>query len=236
MIFLGYTPRMKGFKFMRKPNNICSHIGANYPGTEFNIPPKDGDVDGGDAFFPNVPPAGGGPHYYGPPGGPSGPQGPQGSSGFLPVPPQPQHRPPTPKPEPPVTPLDQGTNPWNLDQKQLYSNAKKGKGQAQDPGPYCPETPSQQPHVPMHPHFLPGCPGPQWDTSLSQPLESKDEPSWTLDNPIPGDMYQEWCQNRDKRRALWNRMGEQSSTHTQAQPQTPPQQEPPRRSGRVRQQ
>ena len=143
---------MKGFKFMRKPNNVIfhgvtaifdkhmfpscpdnispgsTHIGANYPGTEFNIPPEDGDVDGGDAFFPNVPPAGGGPHYFGPPDGPSGPQSPQGSSGFPPVPPQPHHRPPTPEPEPPVTPPDQGTNPWNLDKKCLYSNAKKGKG------------------------------------------------------------------------------------------------------------
>ena len=115
MIFLGYTTGMKGFKFMRKPNNVIFHgvtamfdehmflscpdnispgstcIGDYYPGTEFNIPLEDGDTDGGDAFFLNVLPAGGGPHYYGPPGGPSGPQGPQGSSGFLPVPPQHPH-------------------------------------------------------------------------------------------------------------------------------------------------
>ena len=96
MIFLGYTSGTKGFKFMQKPNNVIFHgvtamfdehmfpscpdnispgstrIRANCPGTELNIPPEDGDVDGGDAFFLNVSPAGGGPHYYGPPGGPSG--------------------------------------------------------------------------------------------------------------------------------------------------------------------
>ena len=94
-----------------------TRIGDNYPGIEFNIPSEDGDTDGGDAFFPNVPPAGGGAHYYGPPGRPSGPQGPlglqgpQGSSGFLPVPPQHPHQPPTPEPEPPVTLPDQGISP-----------------------------------------------------------------------------------------------------------------------------
>ena len=199
------------------PDNISpgsTRIGANHPGTEFNIPPEDSDIDGGDAFFLNVPPTGSGPFYRGPPGGPSGPQGPQGSSGFLPVPPQHHHRPPTPEPDAPVTPPDQDTNPWNLDQKRLYSNAKKGKGQAQDPGPNHLETPSQQPRAPMHLHFLPDCPGPQWNTEFSQPLASREEPSWTLDNPIPPEYYQEWRQNRDKRRALWNRMGEQSPTHT----------------------
>ena len=66
MTFLGYTSGMKGLKFMRKPNNVIFHgvtamfyehmfpscpdnispgltrIGANYPGTEFDIPPEDG--------------------------------------------------------------------------------------------------------------------------------------------------------------------------------------------------
>ena len=88
----------------------------------------------------------------------------------------------------------------------------------------------------MHPDFVPARPGPQWDTRLSRPLESEPEPSWTFDYPIPADMYEEWRQSRDRRRALWNRMGQQSPMHTRAQPQTPPQQEPPQRSGRVRQQ
>ena len=72
MIFLSYTSGTKGFKFMRKPNNVIFHgvtamfdehmfpscpdnispgstcIGDNYPGTEFNIPPEDrGWFDGG---------------------------------------------------------------------------------------------------------------------------------------------------------------------------------------------
>ena len=224
MIFLGYTSGMKGFKFMRKPNNVIfhgvtamfdehmfpscpdhispgsTHIRDNYPGTEFNIPPEDGDTDGGDAFFLNVLPAGGGPHYNGPPGGPSGPQGPQGSSGFPPVPPQHPHQPPTPEPEPLVTPLDQGINPPDLDQRNLYSKSRKGKGRAQDPGPNCPETPSQHPCAPMHPDFLPNSPGPIWNSRLSHPLGSQPEPSWTLNSPISGDMYKEWRRNRDRRR------------------------------------
>ena len=72
MIFLGYTSGTKGFKFMRKPNNVIfhgvtavfdehmfpscpdnispgsTHIGANYPDTEFDIPLEDrGWFDGG---------------------------------------------------------------------------------------------------------------------------------------------------------------------------------------------
>ena len=72
MIFLGYTSGTKGFKFMRKPNNVIFHgvtamfdehmfpscpdnigpgstrIGDNYPSTEFNIPLEDrGWFDGG---------------------------------------------------------------------------------------------------------------------------------------------------------------------------------------------
>ena len=93
MIFLGYTSGMKGFKFMRKPNNVIfhgvtamfdehmfpscpdnispgsTHIGDNYPSTEFNIPPEDGGWFDGGALppFGPYPSAGGIPLQQGPP-------------------------------------------------------------------------------------------------------------------------------------------------------------------------
>ena len=93
MIFLGYTSGMKGFKFMRKPNNIIFHgvtamfdehmfpscpdnispgstrIRDNYPGTEFNIPPEDGGWFDGGAIppFGPYPSAEGIPPQQGPP-------------------------------------------------------------------------------------------------------------------------------------------------------------------------
>ena len=83
---------MKGFKFMRKPNNVIfhgvtamfdehmfpscpdnispgsTHIGANYPGTEFDIPPEDGGWFDGGALPPSgpYPLAGGIPQQQGP--------------------------------------------------------------------------------------------------------------------------------------------------------------------------
>src|SRR6266446_4505233 len=94
MTFLGYTDGTKGYKFMRKPNNIIFHamaalfdeymfpqcpdnkspghtcIGREYP-SELNIPPEDGDWFDGGAYPPNMPyiPAGNIP--------PAVPQGPQ---------------------------------------------------------------------------------------------------------------------------------------------------------------
>ena len=104
MIFIGYTSGIKGFKFMRKPNNIIFHavtalfdeftfpycpdnksrghtcIGREYP-SEDNIPPEDGGWFDGGAYPPNMPniPAGNVP--------PVVPQGPV-------VPPQPPVMPP----------------------------------------------------------------------------------------------------------------------------------------------
>ena len=100
MTFLGYTSGMKGLKFMRKPNNVIFHgvtamfyehmfpscpdnispgltcIGANYPGTEFDIPPEDGGWFDGGAIPPSgpYPSAGGIPPQQGPPN--PGPQQP----------------------------------------------------------------------------------------------------------------------------------------------------------------
>ena len=122
MIFLGYTSGTKGFKFMQKPNNVIFHsvtvmfdehmfpscpdnispgstrIGANYPGTEFDIPLEDrGWFDGG-AIPPSgpYPSAGGIPLQQGPPN--LGPQ-------------QPLAGPPNPlivSPRPPMGPLFSG--------------------------------------------------------------------------------------------------------------------------------
>ena len=100
MTFLGYTSGMKGLKFMRKPNNVIFHgvtamfyehmfpscpdnispgltcIGANYPGTEFDIPLEDGGWFDGGAIPPSgpYPSAGGIPPQQGPPN--PGPQQP----------------------------------------------------------------------------------------------------------------------------------------------------------------
>ena len=121
MIFLGYTSGTKGFKFMRKPNNVIfhgvtamfdehmfpscpdhispgsTHIGDNYPGTEFNIPPEDGGwFDGGALpLFGPYPSAGGispqqGPPNLGPQQPPAGPLNPPV------VPQQPPAGPPNP--------------------------------------------------------------------------------------------------------------------------------------------
>ena len=99
MIFIGYTNGIKGFKFMRKPNNVIFHavtalfdefmfpccpdnksrghtrIGCEYP-SEDNIPLEDGGWFDGGAYLPYMPnvPAGSVP--------PAVPQGPI-------VPPQP---------------------------------------------------------------------------------------------------------------------------------------------------
>ena len=78
MTFLGYTSGVKGFKFMRKPNNIIfqavmvlldefmfpncpenkspghTHIGCEYP-SEDNIPPEDGGWFDGGAYLPTMP-------------------------------------------------------------------------------------------------------------------------------------------------------------------------------------
>ena len=114
MTFLGYTSGTKGFKFMRKPNNVIfhgvtamfdehmfpscpdnissgsTHIGANYPGTEFDIPPEDGGWSDGGAIPPSgpYPSAGGIPPQQGPPN--PGPQQP------LAGPPNPPVVPPRP--------------------------------------------------------------------------------------------------------------------------------------------
>ena len=102
MVFLGYSSGTKGFKFMRKPKNVIFHgvtamfvfdkhmfpscpdnispgstcIGANYPGTEFDIPLEDGGWFDGGAIPPSgpYPSAGGIPPQQGPPN--SGPQQP----------------------------------------------------------------------------------------------------------------------------------------------------------------
>ena len=128
MTFLGYTSGVKGFKFMRKPNNVIfqsvtalfdefvfphcpdqkspghTRIGREYP-SEDNTPPEDGWFDDGGAYPPNMPnvPAGNVP--------PSVPQGPQ-------VPPQPPVVPqqgPQGAPQQPVQPpAQQGSvqKPW----------------------------------------------------------------------------------------------------------------------------
>ena len=125
MIFLGYTSGTKGFKFMRKPNNVIfhgvtamfdehmfpscpdnispgsTHIGDNYPGTEFNIPPEDrGWFDGGalPPFGPYLS-AGGIPLQQGPPI--PGPQQPPAGPPNPPVLPQ---QPPAGPLSPPVVP------------------------------------------------------------------------------------------------------------------------------------
>ena len=123
MTFLGYTSGTKGLKFMGKPNNVIfhgvtamfdkymfpscpdnispgsTHIGANYPGTEFDIPLEDGGWFDGGAIPPSgpYPSAGGIPPQQGPPN--PGPQ-------------QPLAGPPNPlvvPPRPPMGPLSPGT-------------------------------------------------------------------------------------------------------------------------------
>ena len=111
MTFLGYTSGVKGFKFMRKPNNIIFHavkalfdenmfphcpdnkspghtcLGHEYP-IEGNIPPEDGGGFDGGANPPNLPniPAGYVPLFV--PQGPLVlPQAPQGTQ-------QPPNQPP----------------------------------------------------------------------------------------------------------------------------------------------
>lgn len=105
MTFLGYTSGVKGFKFMRKPNNVIfqavmalfdefmfpncpdnkspghTRIGHEYP-SEDNIPPENGGWFDGGAYPPNIPYA---------PAGNIPPQGPQGPliPPVLPVPQQP---------------------------------------------------------------------------------------------------------------------------------------------------
>ena len=124
MTFLGYTDGTKGFKFMRKPNNIIFHavtalfdeymfphcpdnispghtqIGREYP-SEFNIPPEDGGWFDGGAYPPNMPniPAGNVP--------PVVLQGPV-------VPPQPPVVPQAPQgaPQPPIQPPDNRQPLW----------------------------------------------------------------------------------------------------------------------------
>ena len=114
MIFLGYTSGTKGFKFMGKPNNVIFHrvtamfdehmfpscpdnispgstrIGANYPGTEFDIPLEDrGWFDGGAIPLSGLyPSAGGIPLQQGPPN-PGPQQPPAGPPNPLVVPPRP---------------------------------------------------------------------------------------------------------------------------------------------------
>ena len=106
--FIGYTDGTKGFKFIRKPNNVIYHattalfdeyvfpfcpdmkspghtrIGANYP-HEFNIPSEDGDDDGGAApplppigRLPTQAPAAPGPGPHGPSSSGPASQGPPG--------------------------------------------------------------------------------------------------------------------------------------------------------------
>lgn len=112
MTFIGYMPGVKGFKFMRRPNNVIFHsattlfdeyifphcpdfkspghtrIGHENPNSEDNIPLEDGDWFDGGAYLPNMPhvPAG-----NIPPQVPHGPQiPPQGA-------PQPTLQPPAHK-------------------------------------------------------------------------------------------------------------------------------------------
>ena len=107
MTFLGYTSGVKGFKFMRKPNNIIfqavtalfdefmfpncpenkspghTHIGREYP-SEDKIPPEDGGWFDGGAYLPTMPNI---PASNVPPQPPTMPQAPQGA-------PQPPVQPP----------------------------------------------------------------------------------------------------------------------------------------------
>ena len=117
MTFLNYTSGTKGFKFMRKPNNVIfhavmamfdehmfpscpdnispgsMHIGANHP-NELN-PLEDGWVDGGDST-PQGPYRGGQPPNVGPQ-----------------VPPQaPNQGPPVPPQGPPAAPRQPFQPPW----------------------------------------------------------------------------------------------------------------------------
>ena len=99
MTFIGYTSGTKGFKFIRKPNNVIFHavmaifdehmflscpdnispgsmcVGANYPNNEFNTPLEDDRNGGDDNGFPPVPPFP--PTQGGNPLGPQAPQAPQ---------------------------------------------------------------------------------------------------------------------------------------------------------------
>ena len=133
MIFLGYTSGMKGFKIMRKPNNVIFHgvtamfdeymfpscldhistgstrIGDNYPSTEFNIPLEDGGWFDGGALppFGPYPSAGGIPPQQGPPI--LGPQQPlAGPPNPLVVPQQPPAGPSSPLVVPPRPPQGMG--------------------------------------------------------------------------------------------------------------------------------
>ena len=144
MIFLGYTSGTKGFKFMRKPNNVIFHgvtamfdehmfpscpdnigpgstrIGDNYLGTEFNIPPEDrGWFDGGalPPFGP-YPSAGGIPPQQGPPipGPQQPPAGPPNPPVVLPRPPQGKGKTvPTGAPQPSTQPPAPSSGPMGHD-------------------------------------------------------------------------------------------------------------------------
>ena len=139
MTFLGYTDGTKGFKFMRKPNNVIFHavtalfdefmfphcpdnkspghtrIGREYPTSEDNIPPEDGGWFDGGANPPNLP---NNPVANVPPVVPQGPQ----------VPPQPPVVPQAPQgaPQPPNQP------PWHTQwpawQRQVWADQWESLG------------------------------------------------------------------------------------------------------------
>ena len=107
--FHGVTAMFDEHMFPSCPDHISpgsTRIGDNYPGTEFNIPPEDGEWFDGGALppFGPYPSAGGIPPQQGPsnlgpqqpPAGPSNPpvvpqQPPAGPSGPPVVPPRPPH-------------------------------------------------------------------------------------------------------------------------------------------------